>query len=119
MSENNTFPKKVRLVKKSQFHQNTSQKQLLKGKYFVFHYHPNGLSYSRLGIIASKKKCRLAVWRNRLKRQVREAFRHNQSRLSHNDIVVIIRQSAQEACKSELRQCLDKLFLNLTCSVQN
>ncbi len=119
MSKEFAFPKKVRLVKKSQFQSHSSQKQLLKGKYFVFYYHPNGLLHSRLGVIASKRKCRLAVWRNKIKRQAREAFRHYQSRLLHYDIVVIIRQSAQEACKGELRQCLDSLFLKLTCPVQN
>ncbi len=118
MSKNFAFPKKVRLLKKSLFQTTSSHKQLLTGKYFVFHYHPNKLAYPRLGIIISKRKCRLAVWRNRLKRQVREAFRYYQSRLFHYDIVVVVRQGAQEACKNELRQCLDSLFLKLICAVQ-
>jgi ribonuclease P protein component len=114
--EKNTFYKNFRLLKNSQFQNVFSQEQLLKGEYFVIYYHPNSLSHSRLGVIASRKKCRFAVWRNRLKRQVREAFRHNQSKLLNYDIVAIARQGAAEACKNELRQCLDGLFLKLIVS---
>jgi ribonuclease P protein component len=114
VSEKNTFPKKIRLLKKTQFQTCILQEQFLKEKYFIFYYYLNGLSHPRLGIIATKKKCRLAVWRNRLKRQTREAFRHYQSKLFNYDIVVIIRQGAHEACNSEIRQCLNNLLLKLS-----
>lgn len=113
MSDNYTFPKKARLLKKVQFQEIFKKKQSLLGKYYVFYYQPNSLIYPRLGIITAKKKCRLAVLRNRIKRQVREAFRYHQSKLPSCDMVVLARQEATEASQSELRQCLDNLFLRV------
>lgn len=113
MSDIYTFPKQVRLLKKTQFQETLAKKPPLLGKYYVFYYRPNGLTYPRLGIITARKKCRLAVSRNRLKRQARESFRHNRSRLPTYDVVAIARQSAQEASQHELRQCLDNLFLKI------
>jgi ribonuclease P protein component len=111
------FSKKARLLKKIQFQAVLEKGQPLFGKYYVFHYEANELISSRLGIIVAKKKCRLAVLRNRIKRQAREAFRHYQNKLPGYDVVVIARQSAREASKCELRQCLDNLFSKLTCGL--
>jgi ribonuclease P protein component len=108
-----TFPKQVRLLNKSQFQTTLTTEQPLLGKYYVFYYHSNGLTYPRLGVITAKKKCPLAVLRNRIKRQVREAFRSFQGKLPSYDMDVVARQSAREASKCELRQCLDSLFLKL------
>ena len=110
MSDKYNFSKKVRLLKRIQFQDVLKKGRSLFGKNYVFYYEANGLIFSRLGIIVAKKKCRLAVSRNRIKRQAREAFRHYQSKLPGYDVVVIARQSAQEASKCELRQCLDNLF---------
>ena len=110
MSDKYNFSKKARLLNQIQFQSVLKKGQPSFGKYYVLHCQANGLVFSRLGIIIAKKKCRLAVLRNRLKRQVREAFRHYQNTLPGYDIVVIARQSAQEASKCELRGCLDSLF---------
>lgn len=44
---------------------------------------------ARLGLAISKKHCRLASSRNRLKRIVRESFRHHLAELDGMDIVVL------------------------------
>ncbi|HWM27200.1 MAG TPA: ribonuclease P protein component [Woeseiaceae bacterium] len=49
----------------------------------------NGKDYARLGLAISKKHCRRATGRNRLKRLVRESFRHHQSHLAGLDVVVL------------------------------
>ncbi len=79
----------------------------------MLYYQLNNLGFPRLGIIASKKKIRLAVLRNKLKRQVRESFRLHRYLLGAYDIVVVTRSFAKEASNYELRQCLDRLFLQL------
>ncbi|MGH8508042.1 MAG: ribonuclease P protein component [Gammaproteobacteria bacterium] len=56
----------------------------------------NGLKQARLGIAVPKKQVRLAVKRNRLKRRVREFFRHYKSKLAGFDALVIVLKPACE-----------------------
>ncbi|MCB1948497.1 MAG: ribonuclease P protein component [Burkholderiales bacterium] len=51
----------------------------VRGNYVQVYAKPNGLSFSRLGLIVSKKVERSAVKRNRIKRILRETFRTFQS----------------------------------------
>jgi ribonuclease P protein component len=113
VSDKYNFPKQVRLLKKKQFQETLAAEQPLWGQYYVCYYRLSGLGYPRLGILITKKKCRLAVGRNRIKRQIRESFRHYQEKLPDYDVVMVARQSAAQANKYELRQCLDSLFLKL------
>jgi ribonuclease P protein component len=52
---------------------------------------PNGLDYARLGLIVPKKIIATAVGRNRIKRLIREGFRHNQRELPGLDVVARIK----------------------------
>jgi ribonuclease P protein component len=61
---------------------------------------------ARLGLAISKKNCRAAKDRNRLKRLVRESFRHNQAALAGLDVVVINQPAARN---SKNRQIFDSL----------
>lgn len=56
---------------------------------FTVLYRDNDSSAPRLGLAISKKNCRQAVGRNRLKRIVRESFRQHQGMLPGIDIVVL------------------------------
>lgn len=107
------FPKACRLLQKKQLVKIITTSKPLPGHYFLLYYGGSGRSFPRLGIVVAKKKCRLAVLRNRLKRQVRESFRYHQTLLEGYDIVIVARQSAREASPCGLRECLDRLFLDL------
>jgi ribonuclease P protein component len=50
----------------------------------------NNLHVNRLGIVVTKKRFKLAVTRNKLKRQVREVYRCQQNKLPGLDMVVIV-----------------------------
>ena len=63
-------------------------------RYFTVLARPNDLPYSRLGLAISRKVAKSAVARNRLKRVVRESFRHHQQELGGLDCVVMGRASA-------------------------
>jgi ribonuclease P protein component len=52
---------------------------------------------ARLGMAISKKHCRLASDRNRLKRIIRESFRQHRAELGGLDIVVLNQSDTQQA----------------------
>ena len=64
----------------------------------------------KLGMAISKKNCRYATDRNRIKRVIRESFRHNQMSLSGLDIVVINKPGSTLAKNRELTESLEKHF---------
>lgn len=66
--------------------------------------------YGRLGLAVSKRVDKKAVGRNRIKRLVRESFRHHQEQLKGLDLVVIARAGAQQAENKALRSSLARLW---------
>ena len=60
-------------------------------KHFRIFFSRNSEKNARLGIIASKKKLPNATDRNRVKRIVREVFRHHHIKLCKLDIVVMVK----------------------------
>jgi len=58
-------------------------------RYFTVLARPNELGHSRLGLAISRKAAKSAVARNRIKRIVRESFRHHQTGLDGLDVVVM------------------------------
>ncbi len=74
---------------------------------------PNQLQHPRLGLAISRKVARSAVARNRIKRVVRESFRHWQSGLCALDIVVLGRAGVANRSKQALRAALDTLWMEL------
>jgi len=67
----------------------------------------NDLELARLGLAISKKNCKQAAGRNRIKRVVRESFRQHQVGLHGLDIVVMNRPPAAVATNQELFSSLD------------
>ncbi len=62
----------------------------------------NDLEIARLGLAISKKNCRKAAARNRIKRLVRESFRLHQQELAGLDIVVMNKRSTADATNAAL-----------------
>jgi ribonuclease P protein component len=61
---------------------------------------------ARLGLAISKKHCKSAVQRNRIKRVVRESFRQHQSDLTGIDIVVLNHAATHRASNRQLFESL-------------
>jgi len=68
----------------------------------------NSLSQARLGIIVAKKNAKRAVDRNRLKRIIREQFRHNQASLAGIDMIVLSRPGLIGFDNADLSALLNK-----------
>jgi len=71
-------------------------------KWFTVLYRENEKDIARLGLAISKKHCRQATARNRIKRVVRESFRQHQEELAGLDIVVINEPAARSAGNQQL-----------------
>ena len=63
---------------------------------------PNGLGRARLGLAVGVRAAGNAVNRNRVKRVVREAFRHIHQELPAVDLVVNARPAAAKASNAEM-----------------
>lgn len=65
---------------------------------------------ARLGLAVSRKVDPDAVGRNRIKRSLREAFRHLRSRLPGGAYVVVARAGAAQADGAALREAFERLL---------
>ena len=70
-------------------------------KWFTVLSRGNGQENARLGLAISKKQCKKAVARNRLKRVVRESFRQHKAGLKGLDIVVMNKAAARDASNED------------------
>lgn len=66
--------------------------------------HKNNFNHPRLGLVIAKKNVRLAVHRNRIKRIVRESFRHHQHELPSADIIILARKGIGELSNSAVHE---------------
>ena len=58
--------------------------------------HPNGMNHPRLGLAVGRRVASRAVVRHRLKRRIRESFRHNLERLGGLDVVVLVKPGVEK-----------------------
>lgn len=73
---------------------------------FTLYYLGNNLKHARLGLAVSRKAAARAVDRNRIRRQVRESFRHHQAAFADIDIVVMAQPRATRSDNPQLRAAL-------------
>jgi ribonuclease P protein component len=74
----------------------------------------NRLQHARLGIAVSRKVSRRAVERNRIKRQVREYFRHHHRQLGTLDVVFTAFPGCAALDNAGIRAMLDLLWRRTT-----
>lgn len=87
----------------------------LRGRYFHLVFQPNGLEYSRMAVVVSRKIGKATV-RNRLKRLFRELFRRNKNLLPGPlDLIFIAQKDAGqrnwEEMTADFKAVLQKLAL--------
>lgn len=68
---------------------------------------------ARLGLVVAKRKIRLAVSRNRIKRLTRERFRHHAGQLPAVDLIVMANSGCTRANNKEIIIALDELFTRM------
>jgi ribonuclease P protein component len=112
------FPRALRLTKTDEFSSVFVLRSLKRSAHFVLYGRRNALDRPRLGVVIGKRFARRATERNRLKRQIREAFRTQQAELKGLDIILRLHaafgrdrfksgQSVQRAARAEADRLLE------------
>ena len=114
MPGSHCFPKEQRLLASAQFDLVFKGGQRVGGKLFLMIKLANALGHPRLGLVVSKKNARRAVARNRIKRLVRESFRHISAELPAVDVLVLPSKHTKDASNEEIFASLDDQWRRLS-----
>ncbi len=112
------FPRQVRLLTASQFRNVFRGPLVSQDRHYRVKAILNDENFPRLGLAVSRRVNKRAVVRNRIKRVVRESFRHNKQTLSGLDIVVVAKQAAAQADKNQLNDSIDRHWQQLVETVK-
>ncbi|MBK5930453.1 ribonuclease P protein component [Halochromatium salexigens] len=107
------FPRSARLLDSRCYDRVFADARRSADRYFTIlarttdgHSADESLSAARLGLAISKRSAPRAVARNRIKRVIRESFRHARADLPNADLVVLCRRAAVDADNATLRASL-------------
>ena len=97
------FAKKFRLPSSS----STSSFQVVHTPFFVLKYSSNNLENNRYGFISSKKIDKRAVYRNKVKRQIRGMLENLHTSLAQGyDLLFLLKPSLKEVSQDQLQDVL-------------
>ena len=108
-----SFSRDVRLLTPAHFENVFSDATAASTPYITLLARKNTLQQPRLGITLAKKRIRRAHERNRVKRLVRESFRHHLALLADLDIVVIGKTGLDQLSNQEIFRLLEKQWKRL------
>lgn len=108
-----SFPKSSRLLRPGDYAKVFDDVRVrIPDRHFLILATPNSLGHARIGLIFSKRNLKLAVQRNRIKRLVRESFRH-ETGLPAMDIVVLGRQGLAQQPNQVITDSLRQVWRRL------
>ena len=101
------------MVKTDDFSSVFNLRKRIASQHLVIRYKPNEHNRPRLGLIVGKKTAKLAVWRNYMKRVLRELFRLNQHQLPFLDLVIQVQKPFEKADFMQIKQEFEQLIQKL------
>lgn len=110
------FPRRARIDSQADFRRVFAQHTVSRDRYFKVLFRDNGRDHARLGMAVSRRNCRHASGRNRLKRLIRESFRAHQQELAASggrDLVVMPTEQAAKMSNRSLREALEGHWKNV------
>ncbi|MBS0566203.1 MAG: ribonuclease P protein component [Proteobacteria bacterium] len=113
------YPRAARLLRPADFSALRHSGKRLSLKHLQCEYRPNAGASPRLGMAVSRRVSKLAVVRNRIRRQIRESFRLHRPHLPLCDVLVIARGSAAQVDNVALRAELEQLWRKLIAQIGN
>ena len=108
-----TLPRTARLLKPGDFAALRTASRRLNARHFIAEFAPNNRAGCRLGQAVSRRVSKRAVDRNRIKRLIRDSYRHMRLQLPAIDILLIARTSAVQTPAATLREDLSILWAKL------
>ncbi|VFP83976.1 Ribonuclease P protein component [Candidatus Erwinia haradaeae] len=115
-----SFSKKLRLLTSESFTFVFAKPQRVSITHITILGRANILGYPRIGCTLSKKNLKYSHERNRIKRLIRESFRHNQHTLPEMDFIIIAKSGIGTLDNHALMRGLEKLWnrhRRLSCDV--
>ena len=106
-------PRTARLLRPDDFGALRRCGKRVSSRHFQCEYRPNEAQTARLGMAVSRRVSKLAVVRNRIRRQIRESFRLRRPGLPACDILIIARTSTADLANAVLREELEHLWRKL------
>lgn len=103
------FPRTARVREKSDFDRIFEHGRRVALPVLALHFQL-GQAPARLGLAVSRKVDPHAVGRNRIKRILRDHFRHCRDRLAPGDYVLVARPDAARRTPAQLRDAFDQLL---------
>lgn len=106
-----TFTKAQRLLTPAAFRQvfDAPERKLHQAHLMAF-IRRNELAGARVGMAVTKRKVPTAVARNRIKRHIREQFRHCADQLESFDIVFIVKKPIDDLDNKNLNDQINAIF---------
>jgi ribonuclease P protein component len=101
------FSREFRLTKAEDYQYVFANAQRFGNHNFTLLVRKNDIGHARLGLAIAKKSVKLAVDRNRIKRLIRENFRHEIAELPPIDIIAMCRRGAVLLPSHEISAQLD------------
>jgi ribonuclease P protein component len=108
------FTRSARLTDAKQYRQVFAGAERRGDRYFTVLSIANDAGEARLGMAVPRRQLPRAVDRNRLKRLIRESFRHHRATMASRDIVVLVKADAQRAGNAELTSALARHWRRLS-----
>ncbi len=105
-----TLPRTLILRNGSEFDAVFASGKRYSSRHFAIHVRENGLDHPRLGLAIARRRVRLANRRNRIKRLVRESFRHRRHHLPAVDSVVVARSGVDRYTNQQLTGSIGALW---------
>lgn len=102
---NRCLPREARVRARPEFDRVFAEGKRTASPLLALHWRPDG-DGARMGLAVSRKVDRRAVGRNRIKRALREQFRHLRHQLASGAYVVVARPLAARSDQSALQQAL-------------
>lgn len=108
------FQRYLRLTEARDF-QRDKRARSYRGVFLTCVVKTNGLEHSRLGLVVGKKVASKACQRVKIKRVLRESFRHHYQALPQVDIILIAKQGINKLSAASVRKMADEQLRDLQC----